>query len=338
MSAARNHEPDRREFLVAAEEAGARLDRYLAARLPELSRTRIQELIEEGLVRVAGVVPKRSHRVEAGETIEIELVARQPLEALPEALPLEIIYEDEDVLAVNKPAGMVVHPAAGTPRGTLVNALVARFGELSRVGGALRPGIVHRLDKGTSGVLLVARNDRAHAALARQFRERRVEKTYLALVHREIKTDAGRITLPVARDLRRRTRMTARPAARIAGRAAETAWRVLARLDGFTLVELGLRTGRTHQIRVHLAALGHPVVGDTTYGAPRSPLVAGRRFPPLGRLFLHAARIRFSQPRTGEPVEVRAPVAPELRAYLDDLARALGIARERVDVPLGPYL
>jgi 23S rRNA pseudouridine1911/1915/1917 synthase len=335
MSDVREPEPGRRDFLVDAEQAGARLDRYLAARLPGLSRTRVQELIEEGRVRVAGVVPKRSHRVEAGETIEVELVARPSLAAVPEPLPLDILYQDEDLLAVNKPAGMVVHPAAGAPRGTVVNALLARFGELSRLGGPLRPGIVHRLDKGTSGVLLVARNDPAHAALARQFRDRRIEKTYLALVHGEMKADAGRITLPVARDLRRRTRMTAR---RRSGRAAETAWRVLARLDGFTLLEVGLRTGRTHQIRVHLAALGHPVVGDTTYGAPRSPRVAGRRLPALGRLFLHAARIRFSHPRTAEPVEVRAPLARDLRGYLAELARVIGIGSERVDASLRPYL
>jgi 23S rRNA pseudouridine1911/1915/1917 synthase len=335
MPDVREPESVRRDFLVDAEQAGARLDRYLAAQLPELSRTRIQELIHQGRVRVEGVVPKRSHRVAAGEAIEVELVARPAPAALPEALPLDILYEDEDVLAVNKPAGMVVHPAAGAPRGTVVNALVARFGELSRLGGALRPGIVHRLDKGTSGVLLVARTDGAHAALARQFRERGVEKTYLALVHGEMKADAGRITLPVARDLRRRTRMTAR---RRSGRAAETAWRVLARLDRFTLLEVGLRTGRTHQIRVHLAALGHPVVGDTTYGAPRSPRAAGRTLPGLARLFLHAARVRFSHPRTAEPVEVRAPFPPDLRGYLVELARALGIGSERIDAALRPYL
>jgi 23S rRNA pseudouridine1911/1915/1917 synthase len=335
MSGAREPEPGRRDFQVGAEEAGERLDRYLAARLPELSRTRIQELIAEGRVRVEGVVPKRAHRVAAGEAIAVEVVAPPPLEALPEALPLEIVYEDDDVAVVNKPAGMVVHPAAGATHGTLVNALVARFGQLSRLGGALRPGIVHRLDRGTSGVLLVARTDQAHAALARQFRERRIEKTYLALVHGEMKTDAGRITLPVARDLRRRTRMTTR---RREGRAAETAWRVLLRLDGFSLLEVGLRTGRTHQIRVHLAAMGHPVVGDPAYGAPREPRAGGRRLGAPGRPVLHAARIRFAHPRTGEPVEARAPVAQDLRDFLGELARALGVERERIDAALRRYL
>ncbi len=334
-SSGREPEAERREFQVGAEEAGERLDRYLVARLPELSRARIQELIAEGRVRAAGEVPKRAHRVAQGETIAVELVPRPPLEAAPENLPLEILYEDGDLLVVNKPAGMVVHPAAGARRGTLVNALVARFGKLSGLGGPLRPGIVHRLDKGTSGVLLVARSDPAHAALARQFRERRVEKTYLALVHGEMKADAGRITLPVARDLRRRTRMTAR---RREGRAAETAWRLLARLDGFSLLEVGLRTGRTHQVRVHLAAVGHPVVGDPAYGAPREPRAGGRRLPALARPFLHAARIRFAHPRTGDPVEARAPLPQDLRQFLAGLAQALGASREHVDAALRPFL
>jgi 23S rRNA pseudouridine1911/1915/1917 synthase len=335
MSSARDAERERRDFQVGPEEAGERLDRYLAERLPELSRTRVQELIAEGRVRVAGVVPKRAHRVAPGETIAVELVPRPPLEVVPEELPLEILYEDDDVLAVNKPAGMVVHPAAGARHGTLVNALVARFGQLSRLGGALRPGIVHRLDKGTSGVLIVARTDSAHAALARQFRERRIEKTYLALVHGEMKADAGRVTLPVARDLRRRTRMTAR---RREGRAAETAWRLLARLDGYSLLEVGLRTGRTHQIRVHLAAVGHPVVGDPAYGAPREPRAAGQRLRAPARPFLHAARIRFAHPRTGEPVETRAPLPQDLRDFLGELAHALGVGQERVDAALRPFL
>ena len=312
-----------------------RLDRYLAARLPELSRTRIQELIDEGRVRVNGSSVRRSHRVAPGEAIEAEVLPRPPLAAVPEDIPVEILYEDEDLVVVNKPAGMVVHAGAGTARGTLVNALLHRLGELSTSGGLLRPGIVHRLDRGTSGALVVARNDAAHRQLAEQFRARRVAKTYLALVHGALERDAGTIGLPIARDFRRRTRMTAR---RREGREARTDWRVLARLDGFTLVEVGLRTGRTHQIRAHFSALRHPVVGDTLYGAPRQGCAGRQTLPPLGRNFLHAARIAFVHPRRAEPVEVRAPLPAELRDYLERLAEALGLSAGAIDAALRGYL
>jgi len=324
-----------RQFTVTPTEAGQRLDVYLAHQLPELSRTRIQELIHQGLVRINGGIAKRSHRVVVGEVIAVEVLARPPLEAVPEALPLEILYQDDDVVVVNKPAGMVVHAGAGTASGTLVNALLHHLGKLSGVGGELRPGIVHRLDKATSGVLVVARNDAAHRSLAEQFRSRSVEKTYLALVHGRLKHDTGSIGLPIARDLRRRTRMTAR---RRAGREARTDWRVLARLDGLTLVEVRLHTGRTHQIRVHFSALGHPIVGDTLYGAPREPRAADRPFPQLPRNFLHAAHIRFLQPRTLAIVEVSAPLPIELRRYLDALAAALGADAPRFDAALRSYL
>jgi len=327
--------PTQHRFLVASEAAGQRLDRYLAARLPELSRTHVQELIDEGRVRIEGRAPRRAHRLAAGEGIEVEVLPRPPLRATPEPIPIEILYEDEDLVVVNKPAGMVVHAGAGAASGTLVNALLHRLQTLSGVGGPLRPGIVHRLDRGTSGVLIVARHDEAHRQLAEQFRARRVEKTYLALVHGNLKQDRGAIGLPIARDLRRRTRMTAR---RHAGREARTDWRVLARLAGFTLVEVGLHTGRTHQVRVHFSALGHPVVGDTLYGAPRHPRAGRRTLPPLGRNFLHAARIRFEHPRRAKPVEVRAPLPPELRAYLEGLTEALGMDPGAIDAALRPYL
>lgn len=327
--------PARQRFLVTAEEAGARLDRYLAARLPELSRTRIQELIDEGRVRVDGTAVRRAHRVAPGEAIEVEILPRPPLEAVPEAIPIEVLYEDEDLLVVNKPAGMAVHAGAGTRRGTLVNALLHREGKLSGVGGALRPGIVHRLDRGTSGALVVARHDVAHRNLAEQFRGRCVEKTYVALVHGGLARDAGTIGLPIARDLRRRTRMTAR---RGQGREARTDWRVLARLDGFTLAEVDLRTGRTHQIRAHFAALRHPIVGDTLYGAPRQVRAGQQTLPPLGRSFLHAARIGFQHPRSGDKLEVRAPLPPELRAFLGQLTAALGLRASRIDAALLGYL
>lgn len=314
-------------FLAATEDDGIRLDRYLVARLPELSRSRIAELIDEQRVRVNGRAAKRSHKVAAGERIEIEVLPRPSLDAVPEAIPLEILYEDEDVIVVNKAAGMTIHAGAGATRGTLVNALMHRFKTLSQAGGPLRPGIVHRLDKDTSGVLVVARNDEAHRRLADAFRERRVEKIYVALVHGKLKQESGRIELAVARDLKRRTRMTTRRSPR-EGRSARTDWQVLARLDGFTLVAAQIHTGRTHQIRVHFSAIGHPVVGDVLYGAPRI-VPASRKgaaeLPPLGRNFLHAARIRFEHPRrAGEFVEVAAPLPLELRSFLEQLARGQG--------------
>ncbi len=325
----------RRQFTVTAGDAGQRLDVYVAHQLPELSRTRIQELIREGLVRVNGGPAKRAQRVAGGEVIEVAVVARPPLAAAAEALPLDILYQDDDVAVVNKPAGMAVHAGAGTASGTLVNALLHHLGRLSGMGGELRPGIVHRLDKATSGVLVVACNDAAHRSLAEQFRSRTVEKTYLALVHGRLKEEAGSIGLPIARDLRRRTRMTAR---RRTGRAARTDWRVLARLDGFTLVEVRLHTGRTHQIRVHFAARGHPIVGDTLYGAPGEPRAGGKALPHLVRNFLHAARIRFLQPRTAAAVEARAALPAELRTYLDALAAALGADVLAIDAALRGYL
>ncbi|MGB7669048.1 MAG: RluA family pseudouridine synthase, partial [Candidatus Acidiferrales bacterium] len=254
------------------------------------------------------------------------------------AIPLEILYQDDDVAVVNKPAGMIVHPGAGAKSGTIVNALLHEFGvrgELSSVGGELRPGIVHRLDRETSGALLIARNDPAHRALVEQFSGRQVQKTYLALLHGKLKEDSGRIELPVARDLHRRIRMTTR---RREGRAARTDWRVRLRLPGYTLVEADLHTGRTHQIRVHFSALGHPVAGDTLYGAPRQPKVGSTAMPPLGRNFLHAARIKFMHPTTGKPVEVRAPLPAGLVDCLRELARLAGVQRAAVDAALKPYL
>lgn len=320
---------------VEPEATGQRLDRYLAARLADLSRTRIQELIEQGCIRVGGKPARPSQKVSAGEVIEVEAIPRPPLRAVPEPIPLEILYEDADVIAVNKPAGMAVHPAAGCAAGTLVNALLHRYGQLASEGGELRPGIVHRLDKATSGVVLVARNDTAHRALADQFRQREVEKIYLALLHGNLKTAEGRVELPVARDLYRRTRMTTR---RREGRAARTDWRTLLVMDGFTLVEASLHTGRTHQIRVHFSALGHPVVGDTLYGAPRQVRAGRQTLPPLGRNFLHAARIAFVQPRSAARVTVRAPLPAELREYLYRLAAALQIAPASIDHILHDYL
>jgi 23S rRNA pseudouridine1911/1915/1917 synthase len=319
--------PEPHHFSVSPDDAGQRLDRYLAAKLPGLSRTRIQELIAAGQVRVGGAPGKPARRLAAGEPVEIVVVPRPSLEAVPEEIPLEILYEDDDLLVVNKPAGMAVHAGAGTARGTLVNALLHRFQQLSTLGGPLRPGIVHRLDKATSGAIVVARNDAAHRHLAEQFRLRRVEKIYLALLHGLLKRDAGTIELKVGRDLVRRTRMTTR---RPAGRAREarTDWRVLARMDKFTWIAARIHTGRTHQIRVHFSALGHPVVGDTLYGAPRQIRAGAQILPPLGRNFLHAARICFEQPRTGRRLTVSAPLPWELQDFARGLARALSVQEE----------
>jgi 23S rRNA pseudouridine1911/1915/1917 synthase len=338
MADIRDEENDTAEnltFAVSEDDAGTRLDRFLATRGGELSRTRIQELIAEGRVSVNGVVTKPSHRVEAGEQVEIEVPQAEELEVAPEAIPLDVLYEDDDLAVVNKPAGIAVHPGAGESTGTLVGALLYRFGTLSAIGGPRRPGIVHRLDKGTSGALVVARTDEAHRGLVEQFQERLVEKTYVALLHGKMREQSGRIELPVARDLRRRTRMTTR---RRDGRTARTDWTAKLFLGAFTLIEAGLHTGRTHQLRVHFSSLGFPVIGDALYGAPRIETVHGTQLPELGRNFLHAARIRFAHPITGEPLDVRAPLAAALKTYIYDLGRALAAEPGPIDAALAPYL
>ena len=316
-------------------DAGRRLDLFLAQRVPELSRTRIQELIRGAHVRVDGGIAKAAHRLSAGETVEIEVLPRPSPVALPEDLPLDLLHVDDDFVIVNKPAGMVVHAGAGHTSGTLVNALLHRLGNLSSAGGALRPGIVHRLDRETSGAMVVARNDKAHENLSEQFRSRNVRKVYLALVHGKMPKDSGTITLPISRDAQRRTRMTARAAK---GRHARTDWRVVARLDRYTLVEVALHTGRTHQIRAHFSAIGHPVVGDTLYGAPREVRAGTRKLPPLERNFLHAARIGFAHPSGGEWIEVRAPLPQELRVYFDQLGSSLGWSAAEIKSAIAAYL
>jgi len=326
------------QFEVSVEQAGQRLDRFLAAQLSEMSRTRIQSLMEEGRVRIDGAPMKPSYRVEAGAVVQVDLPPPPAAGVEPETLPLEILYEDDDVAVVNKHSGMIVHPGAGHETGTLVAALLHRYGGaagLSMIGGPWRPGVVHRLDKGTSGALVIARNDPAHLKLVADFRDRRIEKTYLALLHGKLKGESGRIELPVARDLRRRSRMTAR---RREGREARTDWRTRLRLPGFTLVEAHLHTGRTHQIRVHFSALGHPVVGDTLYGAPRQEHAGADLLPPLGRNFLHAARLGFTHPRTGKRIEIRAPLPEDLRSYLEALGRATDADPALIDAALQEFL
>jgi 23S rRNA pseudouridine1911/1915/1917 synthase len=287
---------------------GKRLDQFLRERLPQYSRSRLQDWIQQGRVLVDGSPVKRSHLLKGAESIHVQPGELTPLRATPEDLPLDVLYEDADVIAINKPAGIVVHTGAGHHSGTLVNAVLHRFGKLSTVGGDLRPGIVHRLDRFTSGMILVARTDAAHRHLAEQFAARQVEKIYVALVHGSVKNDQGQITTPIARDPVRRVRMTARLAQ---GRQAITSYQVLKRFQQFTLLEVKIGTGRTHQIRVHLASIRHAVVGDKLYGAPASA---------LGRYFLHARQITFTSPSSGDRITLAAPLPAELENFLGDLS------------------
>ena len=287
------------------QDRGKRLDHFLQEKLPGYSRSRLQRWIKDGLVLVNGAQAKASLVLRGEENVTVSPGELPPLKAHAEDLPLDILYEDAAVIAVNKPAGLVVHAGAGNHAGTLVNRLVHHFSALSRVGGDLRPGIVHRLDKGTSGVLLVARTDAAHQALAAQFSGRSVEKTYLALVQGRVRTESGRINTPIERDPLRRLRMTTKSGG---GRAALTEYRVRERFEKHTLLEVRIHTGRTHQIRVHLASAGHPVAGDRLYGAQAA-----------ARVFLHAWRIAFTSPATGKRAVVEAPLPGELEEWIASL-------------------
>jgi len=289
------------------ESSPQRLDVHLQDLYPKLSRSRLQEWIKKGRVRVDGEVRKPSYLLKGGEDIEVEPLELRPLKARPENLPLEILYEDDDLVAVNKPAGMTVHAGAGVQDGTLVNALLHRFEALSKAGGDLRPGIVHRLDRLTSGVILVAKTDEAHRRLQDQFSGRTVEKVYLALVEGVVAADEGTVDRPISRDPWKPVRMTAKLEE---GREAITYWKVRKRYGAFTLLEVRIGTGRTHQIRVHLGSKGHRVAGDTLYGAKAHD---------SGRFFLHAWKISFEQPTTGERLTAEAPLAPELKEWLETL-------------------
>ncbi|HTQ98068.1 MAG TPA: RluA family pseudouridine synthase [Candidatus Acidoferrum sp.] len=327
------------EFAVDTEEAGVRLDRVVASHFPELSRTRVQELIEEGLILLNGKPAKDSHKVHANDLIQVQPQERPPLRAEPEAIPLDVIFEDDDVIAINKPAGMSVHAGAGEGQGTLVNALLGRGQSLSQTEDPLRPGIVHRLDKETSGIILVAKNDFSHARLSDAFQKRTIKKFYVALVQGVMAEQSGRIELPIARDPNRRTRMTSNRAALLPNsRPARTDWRLVTKIDSTSLLEIQLHTGRTHQIRVHFSALRHPVVGDTLYGASAHLHVGRTTLPSLGRNFLHAAKIGFTQPRTGNFIELSAPLPPELRQYLAALGEAAGEPPGRIDAALKGFL
>jgi 23S rRNA pseudouridine1911/1915/1917 synthase len=312
---------------VAPEDAGKRLDQFLAARFDTVSRARVQEMIAEGMVLVNDSPAKSSLKLRGGERISVLGEAkRAPLKAIPEEIPLDIVYEDDDLAVINKPAGMMVHAGAGATddarnRGTLVNALLHHLKSLSGVGGELRPGIVHRLDKETSGLIVVAKNDDAHRKLSAQFAAREVKKKYVALVHGWVKKDSGTLAQSIGRHLVRRMRMATRIEG---GRTAVTHYRVVRRLDTkfgkFTLLDVKIDTGRTHQIRVHVAAMGHPVVGDTMYGAPaqargKSAVIVLKRNV-LKRNFLHAAELEFRHPRTGETLALKSELPEELREFL----------------------
>lgn len=310
-------------LLVA--KSGQRLDKYIAQEVPGLSRSLVQRLIHAGLVTVNGQTVKASRKVEVGDTIVLCVPPPEPLEVRPEAIPLDIVYEDADLVVVNKPAGMVVHPAYGHQTGTLVNAILAHCPEIADVGDTLRSGIVHRLDKDTSGLIIVAKNDVARQHLQRQFKRREVKKVYLALLEGHLEPSQGLIEAPIGRDSRRRKRMAVVRAEK-GGREARTEYRVteyfalqgsgMSRL--YTLVEAEPVTGRTHQVRVHFAFIGHPLVGDSVYGRRRQRL-ADYGLPPLGRQFLHAQSLGLRLPRSNQYVEFRAELPPDLREVLGKL-------------------
>ena len=308
-------------LLVDSDRAGERLDRYLADAVPGLSRSQAQRLIDDGHVRVEGRTAKANLAVKAGDVVHVALPDPAPATAAAEDIPVPILYEDADLVVVDKPSGMVVHPAAGHSSGTLVNALLHHVDDLSGVGGELRPGIVHRLDKGTSGVMVVAKHDAAHEALAAQFHDRHVEKEYVALVWGVVQA-GRRIDLPIGRDPKDRQKMSAR--ARRA-RSAVTRITKADHLRGVTLCQVAIHTGRTHQIRVHLSAIGHPVVGDATYGGvkPRVPQDL-RPLMRLDRPFLHAARLAFTHPTDGRAMAFEAPLPEDLQAVIDELRTLQG--------------
>jgi len=294
--------------------AGMRLDRWLVSAMPELSRARVQALIEDGHVRVGGTVRKAAHKLRSGEDVELEIPPRPPEELTPEPIALTIVHEDPDVLVVDKPAGMVVHPGAGVSTGTLAAAVLAHAPEIAGVGGPRRPGVVHRLDKGTSGLIVVAKTQAAYLALVSQLAAREVTREYLAIVHGRLAPNEGRIDAPIGRDPYHRQRMAVRPEGK--GRRAATRFRVRERFAAFSFVECRLETGRTHQIRVHLASRGHPIVGDDTYGRgqPRPPI-------PLEGVALHAARLAFLHPITHTRMEFTAPLPARIERLLSHLRR-----------------
>ena len=297
---------ERRTLCVPPEAAGGRVDAWLAAQAEDLTRSAVQRLLDDGRITCAGAPLSKNYRLRGGETLELSLPEPEPAELQPQAIPLDVVYEDADVIVVNKPKGLVVHPAPGHPDGTLVNALLYHCGDsLSGVGGALRPGIVHRIDRDTSGLIIAAKNDFAHQGLAAQLQDHTLARTYECLVCGNLREDSGTVDAPIGRSSADRKKMAVVPD----GRRAVTHWEVLARYGAVTHVRCRLETGRTHQIRVHMAYMGHPILGDTVYGS-KKPV------PGLQGQCLHAVGLRFIHPRTGALIELSCPLPEEFQAQL----------------------
>lgn len=298
---------------ASGEDGGLRLDSFLASRLPETTRSAAARLIEAGRVTVDGGVPAKSLKLSGGETVSVVLPDPEPLAARGQEIALDVVYEDGDVIVVNKPAGLVVHPAPGHPDGTLVNALLYHCGDsLSGVGGVLRPGIVHRIDRDTSGLVIAAKNDAAHLALSAQLQDHTLARTYEAVVTGGLREDSGTVDAPIGRHHTDRKKMAVTERA---GKRAVTHWEVLERFQGYTHIRCRLETGRTHQIRVHMAYIGHPIYGDTVYGA-------GKAVPGLTGQCLHAVGLQFIHPRTGETVQLHCPLDQEFETVLNKLRRS----------------
>jgi len=302
------------QLVIGDDFAGQRLDTFLAASNPELSRSQVQKMIESNAIKVNGKAVKKNYKLRPGDTVKLNLPEPEELAVEPENIPLDILYEDSDIVVINKPRGMVVHPAPGNPRGTLVNALLHHCKDLSGINGKLRPGIVHRLDKDTSGVLIAAKNDTAHRALAKQIKDHDFKRVYVALVYGLVKQDRGLIDAPIGRDPNDRKRMAV---VFKNSKRAVTRFKVLERFEKYTLVELELETGRTHQIRVHMSYIKHPVVGDTKYGRSKNNLgFQGQA--------LHAKVLGIKHPRTGEYMEFSAELPEYFKEVLDALRKKEG--------------
>ena len=306
---------EQREFIVEQETAGQRIDRFLSGEDTGLSRSALQALVAEGHVQCNGKTVAKSLKLKAGDTVLLEIPDAKPIEAVPQDIPLEIVYEDAHLLVVNKPKGMVVHPAPGNPDGTLVNALLWHCkGSLSGIGGEIRPGIVHRIDKDTSGLLVMAKNDAAHQALSAQFGVHSIHRVYHAIVYGNLKEDEGFVETYLGRDPRDRKKMAVVPQEASGARYAYTGWRVLERFGNFTYIACQLKTGRTHQIRVHMASIGHPLAGDAVYG-PRSCIKS------LNGQCLHAKELGFIHPATQQWVQFDSPLPAYFTEFLTRLRK-----------------
>ena len=308
-------------FTATELEAGQRFDTVIASRILSLSRSYANRLIRAGHVTINGLTKKPGYVIRCGEIVRCKIPPPQPITCKPEPIPLCILYEDQDIIVLNKPPGLVVHPAPGHPGGTLVNGLLHYCRDLKGIGGELRPGIVHRLDKETSGTIIVAKNDMAHESLSNQFKKRQVQKSYLALVYGEMKTSSGVISLPIGRHPTNRKKMSTRSRR---SRSTETRWKIKEAFPGLTLLEIDLKTGRTHQVRVHCAAIGHPVAGDATYGGKKilrglAPGPIQDTIKGIRRQMLHAWQLTLLHPRTGELMHFESPIADDMACVLDDL-------------------